>query len=120
MTEYRIDPSGVTEVLTNLQPQSDNLLAQANLLPGVDSSIRGALDDLPNLITAVSAFLDSQLQEIVDVTSDIAACTLGAQTGVNAYVNADYEMNENVTAAQAAAVSAAGDGDFSYFFPEGV
>ncbi|PPF43543.1 hypothetical protein C5B85_12645 [Pseudoclavibacter sp. AY1F1] len=119
VSEYRIYPDGVLGVLQKLQSPSETLSTNASLFPGIAESLAAACDDQADLATAINAFVSAQLQQSGVAGNHLAAASLGAQEATTVYVNAGYEMADGVQAAQNEALSAASDGDFDYFLPEG-
>lgn len=117
MSEYQIYPDGVRTVLASLQEPFASLQAGANAMPGFDANLAAAIDELPYLTSAITAFLSTQMTEVVAMSNTLAAGSLGATSATNSYIAGDEEMSAAIGAAESAAVSAAVDGNFDALIP---
>jgi len=115
MTNYRIDPPGVSEVLTAVQRAADDLSSVMRGVSGAPDDVStgsGSCTAVPN---ALAEFMDAQTEAVTDVSNRISACLFGAATATADYVHADDVMASDVREAQSEAESAASSGDFSWF-----
>lgn len=115
MTNYKIDPQGVSGVLVNTQTAGTNLFDAVEPLESDYANVVTGCDDIALVSIELGAYLEHAAPALEGIGNHIAACLFGASSATNAYSAGDEDMAAEIATAQNNAIAAASSGDFSAF-----
>lgn len=104
MSRWSIDPSGVVEVLTQVNPYAEALGDAVNGLTGPLSAAVTATNSAAIAEAVQSYFELVETPRIQGISTRISAATGGVVSATKAYVAGDLTMAENAQAASVQAV----------------
>lgn len=118
MTHWRIDPTGVQDILTAVDADNTELAAELTeaKFEAVFAGLTwgGVLTE--NVPIAVNSLLEDQNNNLSTIMNRITAARLGVANAVIAYNNGQQEMAGTFVQET---LAAAEDGDFTYFIENG-